>query len=149
MRRKTPAPTEEKPWPSWQSCWRSFPAPKRAQINENKGTSIMELNSKQRAQLRGLANSIEVILHIGKDGITDNVVKQANDALEARELIKCKVLENSMLTAREACDQLSLLTRSEQVQVIGTKFILYRESHKKGKTDKIVLVKDKKKKPQA
>jgi RNA-binding protein len=109
----------------------------------------MEINSKQRAQLRGLANGIEVILHIGKDGITENVVKQANDALEARELIKCKVLENCMLSAREACDQLSVLTRSEQVQVIGTKFILYRESHKKGKTDKIVLVKDKKKKPQA
>ncbi len=105
----------------------------------------MEINSKQRAQLRGLANSTEVILHIGKDGITENVVKQADEALEARELIKCKVLENSMLTAREACDQLSVLTRSEPVQVIGTKFILYRESHKPGKTDKIVLVKDKKK----
>lgn len=103
----------------------------------------MELNSKQRAQLRGLANGIQVILHIGKDGITENLVKQADEALE---LIKCKVLENSMLTAREACDQLSALTRSEQVQVIGTKFVLYRESHKPGKTDKIVLVKDKKRK---
>lgn len=106
----------------------------------------MELTSKQRAQLRGLANSIDTIVHVGKDGLGDNLVKQANDALEARELIKCKVLENSMLTAREACDQLSALTRSEQVQVIGTKFVLYRPTHKKDKADKIVLVKDRKKK---
>ena len=56
-----------------------------------------ELTSKQRAQLRGLANSIDTILHVGKDGIGDNLVKQADDALEARELIKGKVLENSLL----------------------------------------------------
>lgn len=91
----------------------------------------MELSSKQRAYLRSLSNDLDVIVHIGKDGIGDNLVKQANDALEARELIKCRVLENSMLTAREACDELSALTRSEQVQVIGTKFVLYRPSHKR------------------
>lgn len=73
----------------------------------------MELSSKQRAYLRSLSNDLDVIVHIGKDGIGDNLVKQANDALEARELIKCRVLENSMLTAREACDELSALTRSE------------------------------------
>lgn len=101
----------------------------------------MELSSKQRAYLRSLSNDLDVIVHIGKDGIGDNLVKQANDALEARELIKCRVLENSMLTAREACDELSTLTRSEQVQVIGTKFVLYRPSHKKDKKDKIVLPK--------
>ena len=101
----------------------------------------MELTSKQRAQLRGVANSIDTIVHIGKDGITDNLVKQANDALEAREIIKCKVQENSMLTAREACDQLSRLTRSEQVQVIGTKFVLYRQHYDKNKR-KIQLVRD-------
>ena len=95
----------------------------------------MELSSKQRAYLRSLSNDLDVIVHIGKDGIGDNLVKQANDALEARELIKCRVLENSMLTAREACDELSALTRSEQVQVIGTKFVLYRPSHKKDKKD--------------
>ena len=99
----------------------------------------MELSSKQRAYLRSLSNDLDVIVHIGKDGIGENLVKQANDALEARELIKCRVLENSMLTAREACDELSALTRSEQVQVIGTKFVLYRPSHKKDKKDKIVL----------
>ena len=105
----------------------------------------MELTSKQRAQLRGVANTLDTIVHIGKDGITDNLVKQANDALEAREIIKCKVLENSMFTAREACDQLSRLTRSEQVQVIGTKFVLYRQHYDKNKR-KIELVKDTRKK---
>jgi RNA-binding protein len=106
----------------------------------------MELTSKQRAQLRGMANGLDVIVHIGKEGIGENLVKQASEALEARELIKCRVLENSMLTAKEACQELAKLTRSEQVQVIGTKFVLYRESHNREKKDKIVLVKDKKKK---
>ena len=105
----------------------------------------MELTSKQRAYLRGLANPLEPIVIIGKDGIGDNLIKQANDALEARELIKCRVLENSMLTAREACDELSVLTRSEQVQVIGTKFVLYRPTHKKDKKDEIILPKAAKK----
>ena len=103
----------------------------------------MELTSKQRAQLRGVANSIDTIVHIGKDGISDNLVKQANDALEAREIIKCKVLENSLLTAREACEQMARLTRSEQVQVIGTKFVLYRQHYDKSKR-KIELVRDRK-----
>ena len=105
----------------------------------------MELTSKQRAQLRGMANSLDTILIIGKEGIGENLVKQANDALESRELIKCRVLENSMLTAREAAQELGKLSRSEVVQVIGTKFVLYRESHNKETKDKIVLVKDKKK----
>ncbi len=100
----------------------------------------MELTGKQRAQLRAMANGIDTIVHIGKDGIGENLVKQANDALEARELIKCRVLESSMLTAREACETLAKLTRSEPVQVIGTRFILYRETHNKNKKDKIVLV---------
>ena len=101
----------------------------------------MELNSRQRAQLRGLANSIETIIHIGKDGIGENLIKQANDALEARELIKGKVLENSMLSAREGAEELAQATRSEVVQVIGTKFVLYRETHSKEKDKRIKLVK--------
>ena len=101
----------------------------------------MELTSKQRAQLRGLANSLDTILHVGKDGISDNLVKQANDALEARELIKGRVLENSMLTAREACEQLAKLTRSESGQVIGSKFVLYRRHYDKSRR-RIELVKD-------
>jgi RNA-binding protein len=101
----------------------------------------MDLNSRQRAQLRALANGIDTIVHIGKDGIGDNLVKQADDALEARELIKGKVLENSMLSAREGADELARATRSEVVQVIGTKFVLYRESHSKEKDKRIKLVK--------
>ena len=103
------------------------------------------LTSKQRAQLRGLAATEDTIVHIGKGGITDNIITQMSDALKARELVKGRVLENSLLTAREACDELSRLTRSEQVQVIGTKFVLYRPSHKKDKKDKIVLPKAAKK----
>ena len=106
----------------------------------------MDLTSKQRAQLRGLANGIDTIVHIGKDGIGENLARQANDALEARELIKCRVLENSMLTSREAAEELARATRSEVVQVIGTKFVLYRPSHNKEKKDKIVLVSDRKRK---
>ena len=101
----------------------------------------MDLTSKQRAQLRGLANSIDTILHVGKDGLGDNLIKQADDALEARELIKGKVLENCMMTSREAAEALAKATRSDVVQVIGTKFVLYRPSHNKEKRDKIVLVK--------
>lgn len=107
----------------------------------------MDLTSKQRAQLRGLANSAEPIVHIGKDGLGDNLVKQADDALEARELIKCRVLENSLLTAREACDELSRLTRSEPVQVIGSKFVLYRETHSKEKDKRIQLVRSRPARP--
>ena len=106
----------------------------------------MDLTSKQRSQLRGLANGIDTILHVGKEGIGDNLVKQADDALEARELIKGRVLENSLLTSREAAEELARRTRSEVVQVIGTKFVLYRPTHRKDKKDKIVLVADKKRK---
>ena len=106
----------------------------------------MELTSKQRAQLRGLANSIDTILIVGKNGIGDDLVTQANEALEARELIKGKVLENSLLSPREAAEALAPLTRSEIVQVIGTKFVLFRPSHKKDKKDKIILVSDRKSK---
>lgn len=102
----------------------------------------MELTSKQRAQLRGLANTIDTIIHIGKDGIGENLVKQTDDALEARELIKGRVLENSLLTAREAAEELAVAARCEVVQVIGSKFVLYRMQHDKSKR-KIELVKAK------
>ena len=99
----------------------------------------MGLNSKQRAQLRGLANGIDTILHIGKDGVGPNLVKQADDALEARELIKGRVLENSLLSPREGAEELARATRSEVVQVIGTRFVLYRETHSKEKDKRIKL----------
>ncbi len=89
------------------------------------------ITSKQRAYLRSLANKEDTIVHIGKGGITDNIVKQAEDALKARELIKCRVLENSLLSAREACNEMAERTASEQVQVIGTRFVLYKRNAEK------------------
>ena len=89
------------------------------------------LTSKQRAQLRALANSEDTIVHIGKGGITENIVKQAVDALKARELIKCRVLESAMLTSREACDEMAKLTEADPVQVIGTRFVLYKTNAEK------------------
>ncbi|MGN0460418.1 MAG: ribosome assembly RNA-binding protein YhbY [Ruminococcus sp.] len=84
------------------------------------------LNGKQRAYLRSIANTIDTILIIGKGGITDQVVKQADDALTAREIIKGKVLENSELSSRQVADMLSEETSCDVVQVIGSKFVLYR-----------------------
>ena len=105
----------------------------------------MELTSKQRAQLRALANSLEPIVHIGKDGLGDNLIKQANDALEAREIIKCRVLDNNLeYDARSAAEALAAATRSQVVQVIGTKFVLYRQNTNIAKR-KIELVKATKK----
>ena len=107
----------------------------------------MELTSKQRAQLRGLANTIDTIIQIGKDGIGENLIAQTNDALEARELIKGRVLDNNIeYDARLAAQELAKATRSEVVQVVGTKFVLYRESHSKPKEKRIVLVKSTRKK---
>ncbi len=84
------------------------------------------LTSKERATLRAMANTIETIGQIGKDGITENVIKQVEEALAARQLVKYRVLENSMLTAREAAFALCEATDSESVQIIGTRFVLYR-----------------------
>lgn len=86
------------------------------------------LTSKQRAYLRGLAAKEDTILQIGKDGITENTAATMSDALRARELVKGRVLENSMLTAREACEVLSERCRAEQVQVIGSRFVLYKRN---------------------
>lgn len=86
------------------------------------------LNSRQRAQLRGMANSLDTILQIGKGGISEQTVKQIDDALEARELIKVRTLETSPVTSREAADAIAEKIGADVVQVIGTRFILYRES---------------------
>ena len=99
------------------------------------------LTSKQRAQLRGMASTMDTIVIVGKGGITENVIAQMRDALKARELVKGKVLESSLLSAREACVALSEACKAEQVQFIGSKFVLY----KRNETDpKIELVKAKK-----
>lgn len=102
----------------------------------------MALTSKQRAQLKGLAMNIDTIVQIGKGGISDNTVTQVNDALKARELIKGRVLENSLLTAREAAEALSEACSAELVQTIGSKFVLYKRN---ANEPKIALVKEKKK----
>ena len=106
----------------------------------------MDLTSKQRAQLRGLANTLDTILQVGKEGIGENLVKQADDALEARDLIKGKVLDNNIeYDARRAAEELAKATRSEVVQVIGSKFVLYRESHSKPKEKRIQLIRERRK----
>lgn len=102
----------------------------------------MAITSKQRAQLRGLAADEDTIIIVGKGGITENVIESVNNALKARELVKGKVLETSMLTAREACDELAEACKAEQVQVIGTKFVLYKRNNN---DPKIELIKDRKK----
>ena len=84
------------------------------------------LTSKQRAYLRGLANTLDTILYVGKGGMTEQIIKQADDALTARELIKGKCLENSPITPREAADQICEAVNADGVQVIGSKFVLYR-----------------------
>ena len=89
------------------------------------------LTSKQRAYLRGLAAEEDTILQIGKDGITEKTTETMSDMLRARELVKARVLENSLLTAREACDTLAARCRAEQVQVIGSKFVLYKRNELK------------------
>lgn len=87
------------------------------------------MTSKQRAYLRGLANPMEPILHVGKDGVNDNMIKQLDDALEARELIKVQVQRNAPYgQTREACDELCEKVHAEPVQVIGNRFVIYREA---------------------
>lgn len=93
-----------------------------------KGNSM--LTSKQRSYLRGLANTIEPIFQIGKGGISDNMIKQFNEALEARELVKAAVLRNADSDAREISEEIAQRTGADVVQVIGSKFVLYKESEK-------------------
>ena len=89
------------------------------------------LNSRQRAQLRAMANGIETIFQIGKSGIGENVIRQADEALEARELIKLRILETCPVSVREAAEEIASGVGADVVQVIGTRFILYRESRDK------------------
>ncbi|NLM74159.1 MAG: ribosome assembly RNA-binding protein YhbY [Clostridiaceae bacterium] len=86
------------------------------------------LTGKQRSYLRSLANTIPAIFQIGKNGIDENVLKQFEDALEARELVKASVLKNSVYTAREAADEISEAIEADVVSVMGNKFVLYKES---------------------
>lgn len=91
------------------------------------------MTTKQRAALRAMANTMEPVLQIGKDGITDNLAKQCWDALEARELIKVTVQKNAPYTAREACEELCARVHAEPVQTIGSRFTIYRRARENSK----------------
>lgn len=91
------------------------------------------MTSKERALLRGAANTMESILQIGKDGVTDNVVRQAWEALEARELFKGTVLPSAGITPKEAVSVLCERTHSQPVQCIGNRFVIYRRADKNSK----------------
>lgn len=96
---------------------------------------MASLTSKQRAHLRSIANDYDAIFQIGKGGIGDNFIKQMDDALEARELVKVKVLETAFMSAREACEEVCGAVGAEPVSVVGNKFIVYRESVNKKKIE--------------
>ena len=98
------------------------------------------MTSKQRAYLRGLANTMEPIVHAGKGGVSDTMRKQADDALTARELIKGRVLETAPASTRDIAEDIAASVGAEVVQVIGRTFVLYRRNEKE---PKIVLPKAK------
>lgn len=93
------------------------------------------LTSKQRAYLRSLSVHIDTIFQIGKGGITENMTEQISNALESRELIKLRVLDNSDYTSREAAEEIAETVGADVVQTVGTRFVLYRESQKHKKIE--------------
>ena len=88
------------------------------------------LTSKERADLRGQATTLDTTLMVGKGGVTDAVIAEAENQLTTRELVKGKVLEGAMMTPREVCDEICAATGAEGIGVIGTKFVIYRFSEK-------------------
>lgn len=86
------------------------------------------LNSKNRAFLRSMANSLQPVFQVGKGGISEEMCLQIANCLEARELIKLRVLENSGISAREAAEEIAAACGAEVVSVIGYRFVLYKES---------------------
>ena len=97
------------------------------------------MTSKQRSNLKSIAATLKPIAQVGKEGVSDNLLKGLSDALEAHELIKCSVLDSSSLDVREAAEALAERCHAEVVQVIGRKFALYRETSREG-VQKIELV---------
>ncbi len=91
------------------------------------------LTSKQRAALRSMANSMDPIMQVGKNGIGEELITSVDNALEARELIKMTALETAPVTAREAADEIAEATGADVVSVVGRKFVLFRPSKKKPK----------------
>jgi len=88
------------------------------------------LTSKERAELRAQANAIDTTLIVGKDGVTENVVAEADRLLTARELVKGKVLETALMSAREVSDEICEATGADGVSCVGSKFVIYRFSEK-------------------
>lgn len=96
------------------------------------------MTSKERAYLRGLVNKMEPIFQVGKNGLNENLIKQLDDALEARELIKITVLETAPDTVKEAANEISEKTNSEVIQVIGSKITLFRKRKEKSRYEDIM-----------
>ena len=86
------------------------------------------MNSKERSLLKKEASKMQPIIHIGKDGMSDNIVTQADDALKVRELVKGKIQQNSLEDVRESAEYLAEKTNSEVVITIGSTFVLYRRN---------------------
>lgn len=86
------------------------------------------MTTKERAELRSAANTLEACYYIGKDGMTDAVLTGIREALTARELIKVSVQENCPLTAREACEEVCECLGADPVQTIGRKFVVYKRN---------------------
>ena len=88
------------------------------------------LTSKERAELRSKANTLDTVLMVGKGGVTENVIAQAETLLDARELVKGRVLETAMMSAREVSDAICEATGADGIQCVGSKFVIYRFSKK-------------------
>ncbi|MDD3242154.1 MAG: ribosome assembly RNA-binding protein YhbY [Eubacteriales bacterium] len=96
------------------------------------------ITTKQRAYLRSLTNNLDAIFQIGKGGLNDNMIRQIDEALEAREVVKVTVLRSAPMEAYEACDAMADATHADIVSTVGGKFVLYRES----KTKKQIYLQD-------
>ncbi|MBQ3123750.1 MAG: ribosome assembly RNA-binding protein YhbY [Firmicutes bacterium] len=98
------------------------------------------ITSKQRSYLKSLAHNLDPIVHIGKDGLTENVIKEMNICLENRELIKVKLQEGAILDPKETANEAAQILGAEFVQAIGRKFVLYRFSKERAKEGKQIVL---------
>lgn len=98
------------------------------------------ITSKQRSYLKGLAHDLDPIVYIGKSGLTENIIKEMNSCLDARELIKVKLQEGAILDPKETANAAAELLGAEFVQAIGRKFVLYRFSKERAKEGKQIVL---------